>query len=62
MQKAFFNESLKSTKTISCPKCKKEVEISMEDSEFFCEECGESFELEQNTFSDDFVWHPSEKY
>lgn len=62
MQKAFFDE-LKNTKLISCPNCKKEKEVSVEDSEFFCEECGENFEpAEQNIFSEDFVWHPSERY
>ena len=62
MQKTSFVDSFKNTKITSCPKCKKEIEIEPEDSEFFCEECGESFELEQNIFSEDFVWHPSEKY
>ena len=63
MQKTFFNENIKSTKLISCPKCRKEMEVGVEDSEFFCEECGESFESEPfNIFSEDFVWHPSEKY
>ena len=62
MQKAFFDEILKNTKTISCPKCNKEVEASIEDTEFFCEECGESFGMVSNISSEDFVWHPSEKY
>ena len=63
MQKTSFVESLKNTKMISCPKCKKEIEISSEDSEFFCEDCGENFEMEPiGTISEDFVWHPSEKY
>jgi transcription initiation factor IIE alpha subunit len=63
MIKTLFVDNLKNTKMISCPKCKKEIEVNMEDSEFFCEECGESFGLESaNIFSEDFVWHPSEKY
>jgi phage pi2 protein 07 len=63
MQKTSFVENLKNTRIISCPRCKKEIEVDAEGSEFFCEECGESFELEQmNIFSEDFVWHPSEKY
>jgi predicted amidophosphoribosyltransferase len=62
MQKTSFVDSFKNTKIISCPKCKKEIEVEPEDSEFFCEECGENFETEQNIFSEDFVWHPSEKY
>jgi len=63
MQKAFFDENLKNTKMISCPKCKKDIEIDVKESEFFCDDCGESFEIEQlNIFSEDFVWHPSEKY
>jgi len=63
MQKTSFIENLNNTKMISCPKCKKEIEVGSEDSEFFCEDCGESFEMEPvNAFSEDFVWHPSEKY
>lgn len=62
MQKAFFDEVLKNTKTISCPKCNKDIETNIEDTEFFCEECGESFEMVSNISSEDFVWHPSEKY
>jgi len=63
MQKNFFDECLKATKTISCPKCKKEIEVNVEDNEIFCEECGETFETEQlNPFSEDFVWLPSEKF
>jgi len=63
MQKTFFDEeNLKNTKIISCPKCKKEVEVDIDATELFCNECGESFELETNVFSDDFVWHPSERY
>jgi uncharacterized CHY-type Zn-finger protein len=63
MQKTSFDETFKSTKIISCSKCKKEMEVESEDSEFFCEDCGESFEMGPlNIFSEDFVWHPSEKY
>lgn len=62
MQKAFFDEILRNTKKISCPNCNKEAEVSVEDTEFFCEECGESFEIGSNISSEDFVWHPSEKY
>lgn len=63
MQKAFFVENLKNTKLISCPNCKKELEVDVNETEFFCEDCGENFELEiMGMFSEDFVWHPSEKY
>lgn len=62
MQKASFEE-FKDTKLISYPSSEKEVQMSAEESEFFCEECNENAEApEQNIFSEDFVWHPSEKY
>jgi hypothetical protein len=61
MQKSFFDE-LKNTNLISCSKNNKEVEAGMEESECICEDCGENSEAEQNIFSEDFVWHPSEKY
>lgn len=63
MQKNFFDENiLKNTKIISCPNCKKEIEVNIEDNEIVCEECGESFEFEMNISSEDFVWHPSERF
>jgi predicted RNA-binding Zn-ribbon protein involved in translation (DUF1610 family) len=61
MQKALF-DSIKNTKMISCPNCKKEVEVNIEEADFFCEDCGENIELEQNVSTEDFVWHPSERY
>jgi hypothetical protein len=61
MQKSFFEE-LKNTKLISCPNHAKEVEAGMEETECICEDCGENFDAEQNIFSEDFVWHPSERY
>jgi protein-arginine kinase activator protein McsA len=58
----FFNDEF-NKKIVLCPNCKKEFQAGIDDTEFFCEECGENFEVEQlNSFSEDFVWHPSEEY
>ncbi|MEM5778584.1 MAG: hypothetical protein QXD43_06075 [Candidatus Aenigmatarchaeota archaeon] len=63
MQKSFFIENFKHTKIISCPNCKKEIEIRDENNEVICEDCGECFEIEEEPFfSEDFVWYPNEKY
>jgi len=63
MQKYFFIENFKNTKIISCPNCKKEIEVNAEDTEVICEDCGECLDLEpEPLFSEDFVWCPEEKY
>jgi predicted amidophosphoribosyltransferase len=60
MEKTFFDENvLKNFKTVLCPNCKKEIEVDSEDIEIICDECGCSIEQAP---SEDFVWHPSERY
>lgn len=63
MEETFFDdEFVKNSKTVSCPSCKKQFKIDLNNSEVFCNECGECFEVELNEFSEDFVWHPTQKY
>ena len=60
MEKTFFDDSfVKNIKTVLCPNCKKEIEADTEEIEIICDECGCNIE---QTPSEDFVWHPSERY
>jgi len=60
MEKTFFDDSfVKNIKTILCPNCKKEIEADPEEIEIICDECGCNIE---QVPSEDFVWHPSERY
>lgn len=60
MEKTFFDDKfVKNFKTVLCPNCKKEIEVDSEDIEIICDECGCSIEQPP---SEDFVWHPSERY
>jgi len=63
MEKTFFDEELvKSKRLVSCPNCKSEFKVSLEQVEIECE-CGEKFCTRSHiSFPEDFVWHPSEKY
>jgi len=62
METFFDDEFVKNSKTVSCPCCKKQFKIDLNDTEVFCNECGEHFEVELNGFSEDFVWCPKQKY
>lgn len=58
----FFDEDLvkNNKKVVVCPNCNRELKVGLNDTEFFCDECGENFETDViNADSDDFVWHPS---
>lgn len=60
MEATFFDdEMIKVNKTISCPICKTNHKISLNDCQMSCEICGENVSIELETNSDDFVWHPS---
>jgi protein-arginine kinase activator protein McsA len=64
MENTFFDEDfIKNIRLVLCPSCKTEFKVSLEQTEIFCYECGESFYAEPAmNFPEDFVWHPSEKY
>ena len=63
MEDTFFDEEfVKSSKIVSCPSCNKNFKVDFNNMEIFCSECGEHFEVELNEISDDFVWHPNQKY
>jgi len=64
MEKTFFDdEFVKNNKIVLCPACSKEFKVDLEDTEIFCDECGETFDIESiGTYPEDFVWHPSEEY
>ena len=63
MEKTFFDEDLvKNNRLVSCPHCKTQFKVSLEQVEVECE-CGKRFCTGSITrFPEDFVWHPSEKY
>jgi hypothetical protein len=63
MHKISLNE-LDGAKLVSYTDRSSEMAIGGEESEIcFCDDCGESAEApRQNIFSEDFVWHPSERY
>jgi transcription elongation factor Elf1 len=63
MEQTFFDEEfVKNSKIVSCPNCNKKIKVDLNNSEVFCSECGEHFEVELNGISEDFVWHPNQKY
>jgi len=64
MEKTFFDdEFVKNIRTVLCPSCNKEFTIGLEDTEIFCDDCGEFFDVELiESYPEDFVWHPSEEY
>ena len=63
MEDTFFDdEFVKNSKIVSCPCCKKCFKVDLNNTELFCNDCGEQFEVELNAISEDFVWHPTQKY
>jgi len=55
-------ELVKTERLVCCPNCKNKFKVNLEQIEIECE-CGETFCSEEIIyFSEDFVWHPSEKY
>jgi len=63
MEKSFFDDEIikNNRKLVLCPSCKNEFSINLEDTEAFCDECGESFTL-LNESPEEFIWHPSQEY
>jgi hypothetical protein len=63
MENTFFDEELLGTNyLVFCPNCKNSFKVGLENIEIVCE-CGEEFCAEPITsFTEDFVWHPSERY
>jgi hypothetical protein len=60
MEATFFDdEMIKANKTISCPICKTNHKVSLNDCHMSCEICGEDVSIELESSSDDFVWHPN---
>jgi transcription elongation factor Elf1 len=63
MGETFFDdEFIKSSKIVSCPCCNSKFKIDLHNTEVICDECGESFKVELNDISEDFVWCPNQKY
>lgn len=62
MRKAFFDqEFMKNTsKIVFCPLCNNKFTVNLEEKEVTCEECDAIFSID--FLSEEFVWHPSEKY
>lgn len=63
MENTFFDEELINTKYMAlCPKCKSNFGVNLESIEIICD-CGEEFCADPlGSFTEDFVWHPSEPY
>ena len=60
MEATFFDEDIiKVSKTVSCPICKTNHKVSLNDCHVSCEICGESVDIELEYNNNDFVWHPN---
>ena len=64
MENTFFDEDfIQNTRFVFCPCCKNQFKVSLEQTEIFCSECGETFLTEpQTNFPEDFVWYPEQMY
>ncbi len=53
---------MKNSRLVLCPNCDSEFRVDIADEDYICDECGEEFEIREEGYPEEFVWHPGKMY
>ncbi len=56
------SEEARKTRLVLCPKCDSEMRVGLMNDSAECEDCGEEFEVMEEGYPEEFIWHPNRSY
>lgn len=56
------SEEARKSRLVLCPKCDSELKVPLTEDSAECEECGDEFEVVEEGYPEEFIWHPSRSY